>query len=249
MKYDFPTALRLPTSSSPPPKPEKRPETVSKTDFSLVCDNPREENCYYNCGEEVREEEELFCTAEEGFGQKSRIRAQEFKTFLLPKDCRPLEPSALVKVQSVLLESGARVLANHLLKSDLEFSRSLDLNPILLPIGRQLRRDLIERHFCLKYFVLISVLTTISGENRKLVLNKWIEIAIEIKSALGDLFGFAAVMEALGWPPMTRLTRSWAEIRRDFTQNAIIYETKLKPQLKAMIEATYEPGMTSRDLC
>ena len=218
---------------TPPPKPERPPEALPKSEISPNCDNSSEDY------QEVIASEEVFV-----FGQKSRIRAQTFKTFLLPKDCRPLEPSAILKVQSVLLDTGARVLANHLLRTDLEFSSELDLSRIVVPSGRRLRRDLTERHFCLKYFVLITVLTTISAENRKSVLNKWIEIAIEIKSALGDLFGFAAVMEALGWPPMARLTNTWAEIRREFTQNAFIYETKLKPQMKAMIEASYDQGIS-----
>ncbi|CAG2102043.1 unnamed protein product [Medioppia subpectinata] len=178
----------------------------------------------------------------------SQIKAQSFHTYLLPKDNKPLDSSAIIKIQSVLSDTGPRILANHLAKCDLLFIRLKDLNhdfgygirsafeTILLPNGRQLRLDLLERHKCLKYFICITILTAINDEKRALILNKWIEIAAEVKTALGDLFGFGAVMEALSMEPILKLNNIWSLVRSNFTPNAINYETKLKPQFKSMIE-------------
>lgn len=187
----------------------------------------------------------------------STIRAQSFHTYLLPKENKPLDTTALIKVQSVLSDTGPRILANHLAKCDLEFIRLLDvgydyglgvdsaLELILLPNGQQMRSDLIERHKCLKYFVCITILTAICEQNRAIVLNKWIEIALEVKTALGDLFGFAAIMEALSMPAVVALKTVWSLVRKDFTRNAITYETKLRPQMKSMTECTEPQGLAS----
>ncbi|XP_054159184.1 breast cancer anti-estrogen resistance protein 3 homolog [Oppia nitens] len=180
----------------------------------------------------------------------SQIKSQTFHTYLLPKDNKPLDTTAIVKIKSVLLDTGPRVLANHLTKCDIEFIKLLEVNHwkslgigsafelILLPNGQQMRLDLLERHNCMKYFICISILTTIHNESRAIVLNKWIEIAIEVKTALGNLFGFSTIMEALNTTAITALKSSWALLRTRFTNNAIIYETNLRPQFKSMTECT-----------
>jgi hypothetical protein len=186
----------------------------------------------------------------------SLIRVQSFQTYLLPKDNKPLESTAITKIQSVLCDTGARILANHLTKCDLEFIKHLGerhdfglgivsaLELMLLPHGQHIRSDLIDRHQCLKYFVAITLLTASSDTKRLIILNKWIEIAIETKTALGDLFGFAAIMEGLSMSPICHLKKMWAFLRKDCTQNAITFETKLRPQLKCMTECNEPQGLS-----
>lgn len=43
----------------------------------------------------------------------------------------------------------------------------------------------------------ITILTCGDEEVRSQVLNKWIQIAIETKTALGNLYGFTGIMQGL----------------------------------------------------
>lgn len=238
---------------NPPPKPSRIAQ--HKHDVSLFVDecnqnngsNGSEDSAFFSQETNIYDNyrKELFTNPP----QISSCFVNNFQTYLLPKDNKPLDLCAITKIVTVLTNTGARILANHLAKCDLQFIKHCDkrhdlglgvesaLELILLPQGQQMRRDLLERHECLKYFVVFTILTTINELSASMVLNKWIEIAIESKTALGDLFAFAAIMEALSMSPIIKLKTIWDLVRKDFTQNAIIYETKLKPQMKRMTEA------------
>lgn len=79
----------------------------------------------------------------------------KFATVLLPTENKPLDPPALAKIRCVILEGGAKIIASHLTKVDLEVLKlnRQDLGVgvltgfelLVLPQGQQLRLDLVER--------------------------------------------------------------------------------------------------------
>ncbi|MGH0182536.1 UNVERIFIED_CONTAM: hypothetical protein FKN15_010123 [Acipenser sinensis] len=73
-----------------------------------------------------------------------------------------------------------------------------------------------------------------STEERAALLHKTIQLAAELKSNLGNMFGFAAVMKALELPQISRLEQTWMTLRQRHTEGAILYEKKLKPFMKSM---------------
>jgi len=56
---------------------------------------------------------------------------------------------------------------------------------------------------CLKLLVAVTVLTCATEADRAEILNKWIEVAIETKTALGNLYGFCGVMMGLCMPQVS----------------------------------------------
>lgn len=143
----------------------------------------------------------------------SKYDLENFHTLLLPAvENKPLDNDALNTFRMMLSETGPRVLANHLTRVDIKLILGdlgnseidpLDLNGIeLLTVshGDQFRRDLIERTECIKLLVAVTILTCSSDIERAETLNKWIQIAIDTKTALGNLFGFCAIMLGLCMP-------------------------------------------------
>lgn len=58
----------------------------------------------------------------------------------------------------------------------------------------------ISRAECLKLLVAVTILTCATESERAEALNKWIQVAIDIKTALGNLFGYCAIMLGLCMP-------------------------------------------------
>jgi hypothetical protein len=56
---------------------------------------------------------------------------------------------------------------------------------------------------CLKLLVAVTILTCATEADRAETLNKWIEVAIETKTALGNLYGFCGVMMGLCMPQVS----------------------------------------------
>lgn len=52
----------------------------------------------------------------------------------------------------------------------------------------------------MKLLVAVTILTCADESERTEILNKWIEIAIDTKTALGNLFGFCGIMLGLCLP-------------------------------------------------
>lgn len=52
----------------------------------------------------------------------------------------------------------------------------------------------------MKLFVAVLILTAPTEEERMNVLNRWIEIAIETKTVVGNLYGFTSIMLGLTLP-------------------------------------------------
>ncbi|XP_030768424.1 breast cancer anti-estrogen resistance protein 3 homolog isoform X2 [Sitophilus oryzae] len=177
----------------------------------------------------------------------SRLDLENFHTLLLPvNENKPLDAQALKRIKMTLQESGPRILANHLTKTDLDlifgkFEAELPVTNLssgielcTLPHGFLLRHDLIERTECLKLLVAVTILTCPDVTERTETLNKWIEIAIDTKTALGNLFGFCGIMLGLCLPQIERLDTTWHMLRQKHTDSAFNFEAKLRPTLKNM---------------
>uniref|UniRef100_A0A1B6CI19 SH2 domain-containing protein n=1 Tax=Clastoptera arizonana TaxID=38151 RepID=A0A1B6CI19_9HEMI len=174
-----------------------------------------------------------------------------FQTLLLPTlENKPLDATALQGVRVMLQETGSRIIANHLTRMDLELTIGTNHNwdgdlglrissgieLITLPVGHQIRKDLIERTQCIKLLVAVTILTSSTDSERAEMLNKWIQVAVDTKTALGNLFGFSSVMMGLCMPQIQRLTSTWHILRQKFTDSAFNFEAKLRPTLKNMNE-------------
>ncbi|XP_043285035.1 breast cancer anti-estrogen resistance protein 3 homolog isoform X2 [Venturia canescens] len=171
-----------------------------------------------------------------------------FSTLLLPTgEHRPLDATALRGVSGMLHDSAPRVLASHLTRLDLEVALApgsgnrsglSGLELATLPHGRQARLDLIERSECLKLLVAVTVLAGATAIERAATISKWIKVAIDTKTALGNLYGFCGVMLGLCVPQIQRLANTWHLLRQKHTDEAFSFEAKLRPTLRAMNECT-----------
>ncbi|XP_052125340.1 SH2 domain-containing protein 3C isoform X2 [Frankliniella occidentalis] len=185
----------------------------------------------------------------------SALDLDGFQTLLLPSlENKPLDATALQGIKMMLLESGSRILANHLTRDDLDLTLAATgpsgqpwdhdlglgvksaIELCTLPIGRQLRTDLVERTECLKLLVAVTILTSPTETERAELLNKWIQVAVDTKTALGNLYGFCGIMLGLCMPQLQRLAATWHVLRQRFTDSAFNFEAKLRPTLKSMNE-------------
>lgn len=149
---------------------------------------------------------------------ETQFDLDNFHTLLLPSvENKPLDNEALNTFRMMLSETGPRVLANHLTRVDIKLilseikSKGSDKNPLdvtgieLLTLnhGDQFRRDLIERTECIKLLVAVTILTCSTDAERAETLNKWIQVAVDTKTALGNLYGFCAIMLGLCMPQVS----------------------------------------------
>ncbi|KAK8738689.1 hypothetical protein OTU49_004010 [Cherax quadricarinatus] len=180
----------------------------------------------------------------------SAFDLENFNTLLLNSiENKPLDATALKGVKNTLLESGSRVLAAHLTRVDLELLNGTSetdlglgvtsgIELVTLPHGAQLRTDLIERTECMKLLVAVTILLTPDLNERSEVIHRWIQVAIDTKTAMGNLYGFTGIMLGLCVPEIQRLTSTWHTVRQKFTDSAFNFESKLRSTVKAMNECT-----------
>lgn len=172
-----------------------------------------------------------------------------YTSCLLPVENKPLDPAVLLKVKSLILDVSVTSLAKHLTKVDIDVLKVLEdsdlglgvksgLELITLPHGKQLRQDIIERFYCLKVFVMIMILTCSKPTDRARMLSQWIQVAMELRSFLGNLFGFTVVMEALLAPQIQRLKDTWLILRQNHTSSAFLFDTKLKSFFKSLSDGS-----------
>ncbi|XP_058473631.1 SH2 domain-containing protein 3C isoform X2 [Solea solea] len=197
--------------------------------------------------EGAREGEEVFCTPQ--METTSSFRPSRYESRLMPAENKPLEMSVLKRVKELLAEVDARTAAKHITMADCTVARILCVNSemqrmmgvssglelLTLPHGHQLRLDLMERFYTMSIMMAVDLLgCTGSTEERAALLHKTIQLAAELKSNMGNMFGFAAVMRALELPQISRLEQTWVTLRQRHTEGAILYEKKLKPFMKNM---------------
>ncbi|XP_045548491.1 SH2 domain-containing protein 3C isoform X2 [Salmo salar] len=179
----------------------------------------------------------------------SSFRPGKYISPLMPQENKPLEMSILKRVKELLAEVDVRTAAKHITMTDCTVARILGvteemqrmmgvgsgLELLTLPHGHQLRLDLLERFYTMSIMTAVDLLgCTGSKEERAALLHKTIQLAAELKSNLGNMFGFAAVMRALELPQISRLEQTWRTLRQRHTEGAILYEKKLKPFMKNM---------------
>uniref|UniRef100_A0A3Q2XCM6 SH2 domain containing 3C n=2 Tax=Hippocampus comes TaxID=109280 RepID=A0A3Q2XCM6_HIPCM len=196
--------------------------------------------------EGVREEGDGMCSAPR-VETASLFRPSRYESCIMPADNKPLEMAVLKRVKELLAEVDARTAAKHITLVDCTIARILGVNSemqrmmgvssglelLTLPHGHQLRLDLLERFYTMSIMTAVDLLgCTGSTEERAALLHKTIQLAAELKSNLGNMFGFAAVMRALELPQISRLEQTWVTLRQRHTEGAILYEKKLKPFLK-----------------
>lgn len=179
----------------------------------------------------------------------SSFKPSRYESCLMPAENKPLEMSVLKRVKELLAEVDARTAAKHITMVDCTVARILGvtsesqrmmgvssgLELLTLPHGHQLRLDLLERFYTMSIMMAVDLLgCTGSTEERAALLHKTIQLAAELKSNLGNMFGFAAVMRALELPQISRLEQTWITLRQRHTEGAILYEKNLKPFMKNM---------------
>nr|XP_023958961.1 breast cancer anti-estrogen resistance protein 3 isoform X3 [Chrysemys picta bellii] len=181
----------------------------------------------------------------------SSFKPNDFESKLLPPENKPLETPMLKRVKELFTNSNPKVIAQHMLRMDCKVARILEVSEemrrrmgvrsglelITLPYGHQLRLDIIERHNTMAIGIAVDILgCTGNLEERAATLNRIIQVAVELKDCLGDLYAFSAVMKALEMPQIARLEQTWITLRHHYTQTAITYEKQLKPFSKALHE-------------
>lgn len=181
----------------------------------------------------------------------SSFKPNDFESKLLPPENKPLETSMLKHAKELFTNNDPKVIAQHLLSVDCKVARILEVSEemrknmgvnsglelITLPYGHQLRLDIIERHNTMAIGIAVDILgCTGSLEDRAATLNKIIQVAVELKDSMGDLYSFSAIMKALEMPQITRLEKTWTALRHQYTQTAILYEKQLKPFSKILHE-------------
>ncbi|XP_030352332.1 breast cancer anti-estrogen resistance protein 3 [Strigops habroptila] len=197
------------------------------------------------------------------FETVSSFKPNDFESKLLPPENKPLETSMLRRIKELFTNNNPKVIAQHILRMDCKVARILEVSDemrrlmgvnsglelITLPYGHQLRLDLIERHNTMAIGLAVDILgCTGTVEDRAATLNRIIQVAVELKDSLGDLYGFSAIMKALEMPQVTRLEQTWTSLRHRYTQTAIMYEKQLKPFSKALHEGQDEWNKTTSTL-
>ncbi|XP_063394220.1 breast cancer anti-estrogen resistance protein 3 homolog [Cydia fagiglandana] len=181
----------------------------------------------------------------------SRINLENFQSqIILSGLSKPLESETLHTIKLLLRTSGPRILANHMTKVDLHFllddaiqiegleKTASGLELCFLPQGRSLRLDVIERIETFRLLIAVTILTCQTDRQRADTINDWILLAVETKTALGNLYGFSAIMFGLCMPQVECLQNAWNILRRVYTDNAFMFEAKLRPCFKSMNEGT-----------
>ncbi|XP_040466225.1 breast cancer anti-estrogen resistance protein 3 isoform X1 [Falco naumanni] len=231
----------------------------SETNYLILEDDPTMNSADpLQASAEVAEGDSIFSAPV--FEMVSSFKPNDFESKLLPPENKPLETSMLRRVKELFTNNNPKIIAQHILRMDCKVARILEVSEemrrimgvnsglelITLPYGHQLRLDLIERHNTMAIGIAVDILgCTGSLEDRTATLNRIIQVAVELKDSLGDLYAFSAIMKALEMPQVTRLEQTWTSLRHHYTQTAITYEKQLKPFSKALHEGQDEWNKTS----
>ncbi|XP_070855357.1 SH2 domain-containing protein 3C isoform X5 [Drosophila suzukii] len=181
----------------------------------------------------------------------SKFDFDNFVTLLLPSvENNPLDGDGLNTFKMMLIETGPKLLAEHITRIDIAlfleepsneenyYLSCSGLELLTLPHGKLFREDIIERTQCIKLMVAVTILTCQTDLDRAQLLSKWIQVAVETKTALGNLFAFCAIMLGLCMHQIQKLDQAWHILRQQYTESAFIFEAKLRPTLSIMNEAS-----------
>ncbi|XP_064311592.1 breast cancer anti-estrogen resistance protein 3 [Phalacrocorax carbo] len=226
----------------------------SETNYLILEDDPPVNSADpLEASAEMAEEDSIFSAPV--FETVSSFQPNDFESKLLPPENKPLERPMLRRIKELFTKNNPKIIAQHILQMDCKVARILDVSEemrrsmgvnsglelITLPYGHQLRLDLIERYNTMAIGIAVDILgCTGELEDRVTTLNRIIQVAVELKDSLGDLYAFSAIMKALEMPPVTRLEQTWTSLRHRYTQTAILYEKQLKPFSKALREGQDE---------
>ncbi|XP_032653804.1 SH2 domain-containing protein 3C isoform X1 [Chelonoidis abingdonii] len=218
------------------------------------------ENVSSEAGQRMKGEQDIVGFVLPTVEMGSSFNPVAFQSLLIPLENKPLEMAVLKKVKELLAEVDAKALARHITKVDCLVARILGVTKemqrlmgvssgmelLTLPHGHRLRLDLLERFHTMSIMIAVDILgCTGSTEERAALLHKTIQLAAELKSTLGNMFSFAAVMNALEMTQISRLEHTWMALRQRHTEGAILYEKKLKPFLKSLNEGKEGPPLTN----
>ncbi|NXT92018.1 BCAR3 protein, partial [Anhinga rufa] len=225
----------------------------SETNYLILEDDPTDSADPLEASAEMAEEDSIFSVPI--YETVSSFKPNDFESKLLPPENKPLETPMLRRVKELFTNNNPKIIAQHILRMDCKVARILEVSEemrrsmgvnsglelITLPYGHQLRLDLIERHNTMAIGIAVDILgCTGKIEDRVATLNRIIQVAVELKDSLGDLYAFSAIMKALEMPQVTRLEQTWTSLRHRYTQTAILYEKQLKPFSKALHEGQDE---------
>ncbi|XP_044110346.1 SH2 domain-containing protein 3A isoform X2 [Neovison vison] len=251
-----PSLVLREASECPPTYCELVPRVPSAQGNPLGHIGPETEAPWWEASEEEEEENRSFARpeAEVSFWPPNNPFC------LLGPQNRPLEPRVLSTLRDLFLEHHPGSTALHLLLVDCQATGLLGvtkaqrcamgvasgLELLTLPHGHRLRLELLERHEALALAGALAVLGCAGPlEERAATLRGLVELALALRpGAAGDLPGLAAVMGALLMPQVSRLERTWRQLRRSHTEAALAFEQELKPLMRALDEGTgpCEPG-------
>ncbi|NXK87902.1 BCAR3 protein, partial [Formicarius rufipectus] len=226
----------------------------SETSYLILDDDPTMNSADpLEASTQMAEEDSIFSAPV--FETVSSFKPNDFESKLLPPENKPLETSMLRRVKELFTNNNPKIIAQHILRMDCKVARIIEVSEdmrrnmggnsglelITLPYGHQLRLDLIERHNTLAIGIAVDILgCTGNVEDRAATLNRIIQVAVELKDSLGDLYAFSAIMKALEMPQVARLEQTWTALRHHYTQTAIMYEKQLKPSCKTLHEGQDE---------
>ncbi|XP_077865872.1 SH2 domain-containing protein 3C-like [Saccoglossus kowalevskii] len=223
--------------------PILRARKSSDTRNSIIDTDTKDKSYYklYSVSPQVISEYDIELISR--LGTESVFKPSEFTSTLLSEKNKPLESAAIIKVKDILLKGDVVTIAKHLTKQDLLVTRILyendthclsGLELLTLPHAVVFRQDLLERFYCLKLWVAVTIMTCVHLTERVAMVTKWIEIAEMLKSKICNLYGFAAVMEGLCCSQVSGLKLTWDGLRRSHTNLAIKFDTKLRHDYKCL---------------
>uniref|UniRef100_A0A8C4PX69 SH2 domain containing 3A n=1 Tax=Eptatretus burgeri TaxID=7764 RepID=A0A8C4PX69_EPTBU len=157
---------------------------------------------------------EEFCCPE--IETSSTFKPNYFSSILLPSENKPLDRNVLRTVKEVFIAHNPHTIAKHIFKMDVRVSicshwcfalnkchlceNTCFLFPFLPHCGSDFRYN------TLALGIAVDILgCTGSVSERADVLSKTIQLANELKSTIGDLFGFAAIMRAIDMPQVRNI--------------------------------------------
>ncbi|CAL8137986.1 unnamed protein product [Orchesella dallaii] len=205
-----------------------------------------------------------------GPAHKSNFDLSNISSIILPtkmEDC-VLSPSVIQTVNTRLLEASDRSIAYHMTKVDwniLSGKNAFDEDEA--QVQNEIETDefkfydtffensqyrwntVIERSLTLSHFIVVTVL---GAEVREELFSKWIRIADELRTSMGNFFSFCSVMRGLNSSSLAKCDGplDWLKLRRDYTNPTFLFETTLRCTYKGLLQGTepYPPNSSIPNL-